>query len=168
MATDSALQAPTTSQTSQVSDARATLDSFSTALVLLPPPSIQTRINALRVANDKSYPRWTAHVTLIFPFVSGERLPGHLHSLRSAIRSAEIKPFDLCLDSVGVFRQREYETVYLGQIQTSAERSSGNEQVHALWRVLAQTLGYSGRGFVPHMNLGQTSHLMIEGRDLWL
>lgn len=158
MATGNLASLTASCQSSKISHTQPVLDSLSTALVLLPPPAIQVRVNGLRVANDKSYPRWTAHVTLIFPFISRERLPLQLDSLRKAVRVAGLKPFQICLDAVGHFRQRDYDTVYLGQTQTGTDCSSGYEEVHALWRVLAQALGYQGRDFIPHMTLGQTSH----------
>lgn len=133
------------------------LDSFSAAIVLLPPPSIQTRLNLFRSANDKSSSRWTAHITLVFPFVNPEHISTVLPSLKSAIDAAKLNPFPICLDKVDRFRQRDYDTVYLGQ--TSGPNGSvGNEEVHRLWAVLAETLGYKGRTFVPHLTLGQCSH----------
>ncbi len=93
------------------------LDSFTNALVLLPPPSVQASVNALRCANDKSHPRWTAHLTLVFPFVGAAHLPTVLASLRSELARGRLQPFPICLDAVGRFRQRDYETVYLGPSQ---------------------------------------------------
>lgn len=136
------------------------LDSFANALVLLPPPSIQGRVNALRCANDKSHPRWTAHLTLVFPFVGAEHLPNVLSHLRSELARAQLQPFPICIDAVGRFRQRDYETVYLGASKDAGATGapSRNGGLHELWTLLANGVGYKGRPFVPHMTLGQTSH----------
>ena len=125
------------------------LNSFSTALVLLPPPMIQSRVNAVRTANDKSYPRWTSHITLTFPFVQPDYLDTAITSIQQAVSKAQLNPFSLQLDTTGQFRGRGYDTVYL------SPSSVGCDELNRLWAVLAETLGYSGRAFVPHMTLGQ-------------
>lgn len=78
------------------------LDSYSTAVVLLPPADIQARINSLRNGNDKSFPRWTAHFTLLFPFVPPKQLLRAVDHLREVIQAARPAPFDIDLDHVGV------------------------------------------------------------------
>lgn len=126
-----------------------TLDCFSTALVLLPPPSIQSRINALRIANDKSYPRWTSHITLIFPFVRPEHLHTTIASIQRAVSEADLKSFDINLDITNQFPGRGYDTIY------HSPSGVGCNETQRLWTVLAETLGYSGRPFIPHLTLGQ-------------
>ncbi|KAF8517850.1 hypothetical protein JB92DRAFT_3095335 [Gautieria morchelliformis] len=124
------------------------LSSWSTALVILPPAHIQALINPLRSANDKSFPRWTSHLTFVYPFVEPPALPTACSLIREALAKANIQPFSFKLDKVGNFEQRYYDTVFLGPSQAS--------NVHRLWDVVSSAVGYSGRPFVPHLTLGQT------------
>jgi endonuclease/exonuclease/phosphatase family metal-dependent hydrolase/2'-5' RNA ligase len=123
------------------------LSSFSTALVLLPPPQIQSRINPLRSANDKSFPRWTSHLTLVFPFVEPPALPTACTLLRDALSKAKLHPFHFQLDKVGKFQQWESDTVYLGPSQPT--------EIQRLWEAVSSPFRYSGRPLVPHLTLGQ-------------
>lgn len=76
------------------------LDSYSTAVVLIPPKHIQARIDSLRNGNDKSYPRWTAHFTLLFPFVAPNLLTEASEHLRKAVLAAKLRAFQVHLDHV--------------------------------------------------------------------
>jgi 2'-5' RNA ligase len=126
------------------------LSSYATALVILPPPHIQRRINAFRTGNDKSFPRWTAHLTLLFPFVQPELLPTASSLIREGLSKKAISPFSIKLDKVSKFKQREYDTVYLG--------ISEDRNVHSVHHTLAEVFDYTGRPFVPHLILGQAQY----------
>jgi 2'-5' RNA ligase len=77
--------------------AKFPLDSFSTAIALIPPEHIQARINGLRNGNDKSYPRWTAHFTFLFPFVAPNLLANAVEHLQKAIKAGQRTPFQIKL-----------------------------------------------------------------------
>ncbi|KAF8529071.1 hypothetical protein BU17DRAFT_36825 [Hysterangium stoloniferum] len=126
------------------------LSSYATALVILPPPHIQQRINAFRTGNDKSFPRWTAHLTLLFPFVQPELLPRASSLIREDLSKENIPPFSIKLDKVSRFKQREYDTVYLGVSE------DGN--LRHVYDTLAKVFNYTGRPAVPHLTLGQAQH----------
>ena len=118
------------------------LTSYSNALVLLASPRVNTALDTLRRAHDKSHPRWAAHITLLFPFCADEDLPTASRLLRDALEQP-VEPFEVHLGKVGRFSQ---DTVYL---------APSDEAVKALWKKLSTALNYSGRDFVPHMTLGQ-------------
>jgi 2'-5' RNA ligase/endonuclease/exonuclease/phosphatase family metal-dependent hydrolase len=124
------------------------LNSYTTALVILAPPHLHPAINAIRATNDKSYPRWQPHLTLIFPFAAPEHLPLAISRLRESLAEAKAEAFRLRLDSVARFQQRNYDTVYLGP--------SHDAEIRKVWNVAAGTMGYTGRDFVPHLTLGQS------------
>ncbi|TDL29620.1 hypothetical protein BD410DRAFT_32147 [Rickenella mellea] len=128
---------------------KAPLDCYSTALVLIPSSEIQSRLNILRSANDKSFPRWTSHITLIYPFVQPNRLQHTLSGIRNAITRQSVQPFELELDHIDRFKAREYDTIYV------APSNATRESVHHLWSTLADVVGYQGRAFVPHLTIGQ-------------
>ena len=123
------------------------LTSFATAVVILPPPEIQRRINAFRDGNDKSFPRWTSHLTMLFPFVEATDLPAACSLLRETFARTKLSPFRFTLDKIGKFKQREYDTVYLG--------TSDKTNLYRVWNVVSSAFNYSGRDFVPHLTLGQ-------------
>ncbi|EIN08401.1 hypothetical protein PUNSTDRAFT_144010 [Punctularia strigosozonata HHB-11173 SS5] len=122
------------------------LDCFHTAVVVLPPESVQRTVNLLRSCNDKSFPRWTSHITMLFPFVDPSALPVAAHMLREV---SSATPFHLSLDHVEAFSQKEYDTVYL------APSSDTARHIQNLWNKLSTVAGYKGRAFVPHLSLGQ-------------
>jgi 2'-5' RNA ligase len=119
-----------------------------TVLVLLPPREFAHRINPFRRVHDKSALRWTAHITLTFPFVEANFLPETVASLRGIVK--DIQPFKLRLDKVESFSMSGYDTVHLTIAQQEDQRD-----VQRLWKTLANALGYRGRPFKPHMTLGQ-------------
>ncbi|KIJ56739.1 hypothetical protein M422DRAFT_238346 [Sphaerobolus stellatus SS14] len=124
-----------------------TLTSFSTAVVILPPPHLQERLNTFRNGNDKSFPRWTSHLTLVFPFVEPNELDTACSLIREKFSRANLSPFRFALDKVGRFQQREYDTIYLG--------ASNSTDIHNVWSTVSSIFHYSGRDFVPHLTLGQ-------------
>ncbi|KAJ7600539.1 hypothetical protein C8J56DRAFT_813343 [Mycena floridula] len=126
----------------------AHLSSYQTALVLLPPASIAERLNPFRLIHDKSAARWTAHITLQFPFVEGETFSDTVANLGQI--ATEIQPFSFRLDKVGTFSLAGYESVHL--------TTSDDAPLQALWAPLAKALNYSGRPFKAHVTVGQASY----------
>ena len=124
------------------------LVAFNAALVLLPPREYAYRINPFRRTHDKSALRWTAHITLTFPFVESNHLPETVASLRNVVK--DIQPFNLPLDKVDSFSMSSYDTVHL-----TTARQEDQQAVQSLWKTVANALGYRGRPFKPHLTLGQ-------------
>ncbi|KAH7100669.1 hypothetical protein BKA62DRAFT_800131 [Auriculariales sp. MPI-PUGE-AT-0066] len=125
------------------------LTSFQTAIVFLPSPDVQRHLNLVRSGHDKSFPRWTAHLTAVFPFVEPENLAHAAAKLRAAIALNPIQPIDTELDHVDSFSMRTYHTVYL------APSAPSRDALQKAWKVAATTFGYKGRRFVSHATLGQ-------------
>lgn len=143
------------------------LDSYSTAVVLLPPAHVQHSINLLRSGNDKvrdnfilsvhalnrhrfqSFPRWTSHLTMLYPFVHPSALSDATSRLRSALDVASHDPFTLELDHVAKFINKSYNTVFL------APSPSSTAKVQNVFTTLSSVSGYKGRPLSPHMTLGQ-------------
>lgn len=90
----------TASISSMATQANFTLDSYSTAVVVIPPEPIQAKLNILRGAHDKSCPRWTAHFTLLFPFVAEASLADATSIIRDVMRASRLQPFQVTLDHV--------------------------------------------------------------------
>ncbi|EJD40733.1 hypothetical protein AURDEDRAFT_127468 [Auricularia subglabra TFB-10046 SS5] len=124
-----------------------------TALVFLPPPEIQARANALRSGADRSFPRFTAHITL--PFVEQPDVDTAVEQLRAALAAAPLEPFDVVLDHVHQFRGRHNVTVYLAPRPASAKLLCRAGEVLQRTFRLAED---KGRPFSPHLTIGQASH----------
>ena len=45
-----------------------------TAVVLIPPESVQPPIQAIRSVHDRNFLRWMPHITLLYPFRGTTRL----------------------------------------------------------------------------------------------
>lgn len=152
----------------------APLSSYSNALVLLPPRAYAERINPFRMVHDKvcnsfilfdgplmstsqAGARWTAHITMVFPFVADEHLSAAVANLKAAL--ATTTPFSLSLNKVDRFRQSAVDTIHLAPSDPS--------RVTALWSILAKTVGYTGRPFAPHLTVGQAARKSPEACQ-WL
>ncbi|OAA56673.1 Endonuclease/exonuclease/phosphatase [Niveomyces insectorum RCEF 264] len=95
-----------------------TLNSYDTAVCLVPPTSCWPPVDRLRSLYDKAYRKWPPHVNLIYPFVRPESLEAASKRIQSALRderAGEIKsrPADVRLDMAGVFPHRHDNTLFL-------------------------------------------------------
>lgn len=120
-----------------------------TSVAFLPPPELQTRLNGIRATHDRSYPRYTAHITL--PYHEPGDIDAAITQLRSTLTLKPISPFEATLDRVGQFRGRHNVTVYLDPDEETARR------MREAWRVLGVRED-KGRPFAPHLTLGQAPH----------
>jgi 2'-5' RNA ligase len=133
------------------------------ALVLLPPASIASPIDAVRRVYDKHFDRWPAHINLLYPFrsspsetvtQSGESAPTLKQDLRVRIERAtqKIQPFQLSLNATapGTFHHSpKSKTVWLGPTTQS---------VHDLQAALQSEFSECDsdqRPYTPHLSLGQ-------------
>lgn len=51
------------------------LNSYDTALCVIPPKHFWPLLNDLRSLYDKAYEKWPPHINLVYPFVQTENLP---------------------------------------------------------------------------------------------
>jgi 2'-5' RNA ligase len=85
-----------------------TLDSYTTAVVLIPSQDIQDKVNALRKGNDKAYSRWMPHITFLFPFVAPEQLQHAVLHLTERIRESSLSPINVTLDHVSAYLKTQH------------------------------------------------------------
>lgn len=125
---------------------------YTTAVVIIPPPEMWSSIQAIRAAHDRHMRRWMSHVTLLYPF----RPKAEFDMLVSQFEQVcgAIKPFELTLAGFDLFAHSSRNaTVYLAptpnhnlvQLQT------------ALWHVVpdCDDTRRGGR-FTPHLTIAQT------------
>lgn len=127
--------------------------SYDTALCVLPPLEQCEHVNSLRELYDKAYGRWPAHVNLLYPFVTPERLPEAQRQIQAQIeRNLDISTArTVKLDSAGLFRQRHNSTAILQE-----SRESSNGSLESLRSLALQALGHKPSGHNFHLTAGQT------------
>ncbi|MYG00490.1 2'-5' RNA ligase family protein [Candidatus Poribacteria bacterium] len=125
-----------------------------TAVVLIPPESIQTPIQNIRKIHDRNYIRWMPHITLLYPFTPRNKFQEVIPTLAKVAQ--QIIPFSVTFASFNAFRHRKSCTLFL-----VPEPKNVIVELH---RKLSQqlpvyddTARFSG-GFNPHLSVGQFQH----------
>lgn len=126
------------------------LDSFDTALCIIPPTHLTQEINRLRALYDKAYEKWPPHVNIIYPFVNPETLPRAVELVRSTFVQNKIEPFQFNLDKAGFFTHKRHRTIY------TTSSGIGCEEVERFRRSFLSALGQVDTHFQPHLTIGQS------------
>ncbi|EED15718.1 DUF455 domain protein [Talaromyces stipitatus ATCC 10500] len=135
------------------------LNSFDTALCIIPPTHLAQDINRLRELYDKAYEKWPPHVNLIYPFVDPESLPQAAEFIRSTLAQNCTEPFQFSLDKAGFFTHKNYHTVY------TACSGKCREEIEAIRRHILSALGQPDTHFEPHLTIGQSEANDGSGTD---
>lgn len=126
-----------------------------TALCIIPPRSLWSRIDELRSRYDKAYGKWPPHINLIYPFVQVDALPRALDAIQSVVQTQ--RPFRLQLSAAGVFSHRNHNTIFIHD--ADEER---NHQLKNLRSTIIKALGQEEEGesdYRMHMTIGQSEHM---------
>jgi 2'-5' RNA ligase len=135
--------------------------SHKSALVLLPPSTIQAPIEAVRRTHDKHFARWPPHINLIYPFLEapsaqseGPGPPELTENIRSRVKKVtrHIEPFHMSLLTgcpKSFVHGRNSRTVWL---QPSSELVS---RLQAALQTEFAECDHDPRPFNPHLSLGQ-------------
>ena len=122
-----------------------------TAVVLIPPETVQPPIQAVRRIHDRNFRRWMPHITLLYPFA--ER--GDFTEITSALTKAaqQLSPFSIEFARFDAFQHRKSCTMFL--VPEPAD------EIVRLHTILLQhlpayddTARFAG-GFHPHLSVGQ-------------
>lgn len=135
------------------------VNSYQTALAIIPPASLTKDINALRAAYDKSFHSWAPHINLIYPFVRLESLNAATARIQHALLEANLPRIHLRLNEHGMFTHRHSSTIY---------RTCGdNSKLQLLRRLILDSLGKvtGPEEFIPHLTVGQSTPGPSEGRE---
>ena len=128
-----------------------------TAVVLIPPKTIQPPIQAIRRVHDRNFERWMPHITLLYPFAPQQDFQDIIPALAKVAQ--QITPFSVTLASFDAFRQRKSCTLFL-----VPEPKNVIVQLHStLTKYLPDyddTARFPG-GFNPHLSVGQFQHRNI-------
>lgn len=128
------------------------MNTYKTAVVIIPPREVWPPIQAIRKDHDRNYPRWMPHITLLYPFRKRDRFAQVAANMREVCQS--IRPFDFCLATVGMFEHcRQNYTLWLAP----EPREVISALQEAVWQVVPDcdnTRRHPG-GFTPHLSIGQ-------------
>lgn len=125
------------------------MNSTTTALaVIIEDNATVAKINRIRAGCDKAFPRWMPHINLAFPFVSEKEAAAKLLAVQKSL--ANVEPFELQLDQVHHFTQKECATIHVAPSLGGDALSAVQQQ--ALMHFPPPALQ---RPFMPHLTLGQ-------------
>lgn len=125
------------------------LNSFDSALCIIPPAHLAHDINRLRALYDKASEKWPPHINLIYPFVNPEALPRAMEIVRSTLAKNEIAPFLFVVNKAGFFTHKHHHTIY------TTTSGKGCEEVETIRKTVLSALGQADTPFQPHLTLGQ-------------
>ncbi|MCE2414607.1 2'-5' RNA ligase family protein [Candidatus Poribacteria bacterium] len=125
-----------------------------TAVVLIPPESVQSPIQAIRRIHDRNFVRWMPHITLLYPFAERHDFESAIRILTKAAR--QVSPFSIAFTRFDAFKHRKSATMFL-----VPEPTDEIVQLHTILQHhlpdYDDTARFAG-GFHPHLSVGQFSH----------
>lgn len=133
--------------------------SYKSALVLLPPSSIEAPIESLRKKHDRNFHRWPPHINLIYPFLN--QPSSSLQTIKTRIQGAvgNGRHIELCLSSAGHFlHSKSSATVWLQPSEKDGANTSTCQTLLDLQAELQKEFAECNaddRPFTPHLSVGQ-------------
>ncbi|KAI0600944.1 hypothetical protein F4775DRAFT_514409 [Biscogniauxia sp. FL1348] len=138
--------------------AEVSLESYDTALCIIPPSEFCASIDRLRSVYDKAYQKWPPHMNLVYPFVHPEILPRaaglittHLQSWKKEIGDVGL---DVELGPADVFPHKHDNTIFI--YDNDDGRAS---KLDALRKAIFRALGHTPTNSRMHMTIGQSEEL---------
>ncbi|KAH8160407.1 hypothetical protein CIB48_g7840 [Xylaria polymorpha] len=130
------------------------IDSYDTALCIIPPKRFWPTFDRLRSLYDKASEKWPPHINLVYPFVRVEDLPKASALLASKMSDAT-SPLDdikICLNAANVFPHRRDNTIFI--YDNKKERTS---RLNTLRQIAFTATGCtSAKQYRMHMTIGQS------------
>ena len=125
-----------------------------TAVVLIPPESIQQPIQDIRKIHDRNYIRWMPHITMLYPFALQTEFPEITPALEQT--AEETTSFTVTLTSFNTFKHRKSSTMFL-----IPEPDDNIKKLHK--SLISHLPDYDDtarfpNGFTPHLSIGQFQH----------
>lgn len=125
-----------------------------TAVVLIPPESVQPPIQAIRRVHDRNFLRWMPHITLLYPFTEPHNFESVIPILTKVAQ--QVSPFSVKFIRFDAFRHRKSCTMFLVPEPEDEIVRLHSTLLHHL-PDYDDTARFAG-GFHPHLSVGQFSH----------
>ncbi len=127
---------------------------YTTAVVLIPPDSIQPPIQSIRRLHDRNYERWMPHITLLYPFAPRSEFDTISQSIEDAVQN--ISTITTTLATFSYFKHAKSCTLFLVP-------EPKNEIINLHTALLDSLPNYNDTarfpgGFNPHLSVGQFDH----------
>ena len=132
-----------------------------TAVVLIPPESVQPPIQSIRRIHDRNFLRWMPHITLLYPFAERHDFASVIPALTQAVQ--QVTPFSVELTRFDVFRHRKSCTLFLVPDPEDAIARLHSTLLHHL-PDYDDTVRFAG-GFHPHLSVGQFQHRSLQAEQ---
>lgn len=130
--------------------------SYKSALVLLPPSSIEAPIEALRRKHDRNFQRWPPHINLIYPFLNEPSASSKVIKARIQEALRSVKPIQLRLSSTGNFlHSKSSATVWISPEDSSDPECPMLRNLQAKLQTTFSECNADQRSFTPHLSIGQ-------------
>ena len=129
-----------------------------TAVVLIPPESVQPPIQSIRRIHDRTFLRWMPHITLLYPFAERRDFASVIPALTQVAQ--QVSPFSVKLARFDAFRHRKSCTMFL-----VPEPEGEVVQLHSTLRHHLPRYDDTARfadGFHPHLSVGQFTHRSLQ------
>lgn len=125
-----------------------------TAVVLIPPDSIQPPIQAIRRRHDRNYERWMPHITLLYPFAPRSEFDVISQYIKGAVQN--IPTIHTTLATFSHFKHAKSCTLFLVPEQKNEIINLHTALLESL-PDFNDTARFPG-GFNPHLSVGQFNH----------
>ena len=140
------------------------VDSYDTALCIIPPQHSWPSIDRIRALYDKSYEKWPPHINLIYPFVRPDCLPRAVELITNAGLSEFGEPKSrVSLDSAGAFPHKHSNTIF--RCDGGQERTSRLRELH---RRILRSLGHGHSDYQMHMTVAQSEDVNSDAHSFLL
>ncbi|KAI0859530.1 hypothetical protein F4860DRAFT_482283 [Xylaria cubensis] len=137
------------------------IDSYDTALCVIPPKRFWPSLDRLRSLYDKAYDKWPPHINLVYPFARVEdllRASTLVASQMSSTPKDAISPLNgvkICLAATDSFSHRRDNTIFI--FDDDEDRTS---RLQALRKIILRAMGHtSATDYRMHMTVGQSQNL---------
>ena len=132
-----------------------------TAVVLIPPASVQPPIQAIRRIHDRNFLRWMPHITLLYPFAERRNFASVIPALTQAAQ--QISLFSVAFTRFDAFKHRKSATMFLVPEPTDEIVRLHSTLMHHL-PDYDDTARFAG-GFHPHLSVGQFQHRSLRNEQ---
>ena len=125
-----------------------------TAVVLIPPETVQPPIQTIRRIHDRNFRRWMPHITLLYPFAERPDFTGIAPILAKAAQ--QMSPFSVQFTRFDAFKHRKSCTMFL-----VPDPSAEIVRLHSILLQHLPAYDDTARfadGFHPHLSIGQFQH----------
>ncbi|KAF2810760.1 uncharacterized protein BDZ99DRAFT_386184 [Mytilinidion resinicola] len=143
------------------------VDSYETALCIIPPADLCHDVDRLRSVYDKHHGRWPPHINVVYPFVAVEDLPHVAPLIRSTLAegqaAGELQEIRLNLGHADVFSQPHSNTIFIADGD-----DAHNQSLSATRGLVMAALGQKNNPPHYHLTVGRSETRDTASREFLL